>query len=116
LTCRLPDTATGEDTIVVTLNGRAQAQIEIACDWATWDINLPGEMLRDGLNEIGIEWPMPQFASRQKLEQVILDLSERRFPEFYPIFGEVHSFFACDARKEATTPLVEEEAAATVAG
>ena len=115
LTCRLPDTATGEDTIVVTLNGRPQAKIEIGCDWATWDINLPGEILRDGLNEVGIEWPMPQFASREKLEQVIVDLSERRFPEFYPIFGEIHSFFACDGRKEATTPLVEEEAA-TVAG
>jgi hypothetical protein len=97
LTCRLPNTAPCDDRISVGLNGTSQAEMIISRQWSPWEINLAGEIVRDGLNEVVVRWPVPEFESGEALEKVVMNLFnfwELKFPTFFPVFGEIHSFTA----------------------
>jgi len=110
LTCRLPKPAPREDKITIEFNGEPQVEIPVSTDWSSWDISLPGADVRDGLNEIVLRWPMPQFESAEALSKVTLELCQKKFPDLYPIFGEIHSFKAADGEPVATTqPEVQTE-------
>jgi hypothetical protein len=110
LVCRLPQSATRETTVSLELNGRLQGKLLIGRQWTTWDITVAGEDLRDGLNEIVVGWPIPEFEGSAALERVVLNMCERKFPDFYPVFGEIHSFTASDASTvKGTTMVVEPE-------
>jgi hypothetical protein len=73
-------------------------RIEPDREWGTWEIDLAGETVRDGLNELSVWWPTPEFPGGAALEKVKSNLFERELAEFYPIFGEIHSFTASDGR------------------
>jgi len=110
LTCRLPKPTPRETSIKLRLNGKPQVEIVIGSKWSTWDIDLPGAAVHDGLNEIAISWPMPEFETGKALAKARLKLIERKFPDFYPVFGEIHSFTASDGRPVSTTsPIVQIE-------
>jgi hypothetical protein len=94
LTCRLPEFAPREATISVECNGKPQVEITIAREWSSWEISLPGQVVRDDLNEIEVRWPMPEFRADEALGKVIMRLCQKKYPEFYPIFGEISSFTA----------------------
>jgi hypothetical protein len=94
LACRLPDSAAREAAISVELNAEPQVEILISREWSSWEIGLAGEAVRDGLNEVKVRWPIPEFASDEALERAVSNLYERKFPDFYPVFGEIHSFTA----------------------
>lgn len=110
LTCRLPKPAPREGKITIVCNGEPQVEINISTDWTAWNISLPGEAVRDGLNEILVHWPMPEFRSEEALSKVTLQLCYRKFPDFYPVFGEIHSFKASNGQPVATDlPIVQTE-------
>jgi hypothetical protein len=97
LTCRLPHTAQGEAKISVGLNGTSQAEMMISHQWSSWEIMLPGDIVREGLNEVEVWWPLPEFESSEALEKVVTNMFnfwELKFPTFFPVFGEIHSFTA----------------------
>lgn len=98
IACRLPQSAPAEASIFVELNARPQVEIVISGEWSAWEIDVSGEVVRDGLNEVTVRWPTPEFASAAALEKAVLDLYDRIIPEFYPVFGEIHSLIASDAR------------------
>lgn len=97
LTCRLPQD--NRASIFVALNGVLQAEMVVGDEWTTWDISLPGEIVREHLNEVVVSWPTPEFEGDVALERVISNMCERKFPGFYPVFGEIHSFTAAKATK-----------------
>jgi hypothetical protein len=107
LTCRLPK-QTREAAISVSLNGKPQVRVTVDSDWSTWEIDFPGDAVRNGLNEIAIGWPMPAFDAHQALETARLKLIEQKFPDFFPVFGEIHSFTASDGRRVSTSSLAAE--------
>ena len=94
LTCRLPQNASQERRISIELNGTRKAQFDINTQWSTWEITIPGTDVLEGLNEVILHWPMPEFRSDEDLSKATKDFSQHRFPEFYPYFGEIHSFTA----------------------
>lgn len=114
LTCRLPNQRPARGTIHVEVNGRGQREVEVSGEWQTWDITVAGEVTRDGLNEVGIRWPVPTFPGTKALHGVADALIERTFPEFYCEFGDIHTFTVSDGRKAVASPPapVEEEARA----
>ena len=114
LACRLPQSAKRDDMIGIEVNGRFQGEMVIGRNWTTWDIAVDGEALRDGLNEIVVRWPIPEFEGSAALERIMLSMCEKKFPEFYPIFGEIHSFTACDASSVKENTLVAEPELAVV--
>ena len=110
LTCRLPKPAPREGKITIDCNGEPQVEINVSTDWTSWNISLSGEAVRDGLNEILVHWPMPEFRSEEALGKVTLQLCYRKFPDLYPVFGEIHSFKAANGQPVATTlPIVQTE-------
>jgi hypothetical protein len=101
LTCRLPRDAETQDTMSVALNGRRQAEMVIDRAWRTWDLVVFSEVVREGLNEISIRWPLPDLPREQAPGLALAYLSEKKRPEFFCIFGEIHSFTACDAENSS---------------
>jgi hypothetical protein len=101
LTCRLPGgtpSRASRGDLLLTLNGRPQAQIAIGSAWETWDVEVPGEAVAEGVNEIAVRWPLPEFPGEPALRSVPGDLSgaagDRSLPELFPCFGEIHAFTA----------------------
>ena len=114
LTCRLPNNALGEVPISVGLNGTLQAEMMISRQWSSWEITLAGDIVREGLNKVTVRWPVPEFESGEALEKVVTNLFnfwELKFPNFFPVFGEIHSFTASGAPIISTTPAVQPELA-----
>jgi hypothetical protein len=99
LTCRLPSPAPAAGTVSLEVNRRPQAQLAVTHEWGTWELTLPGEAVREGLNEVTVRWPVPEFPGEKALDRVRPNLLERKFPDFYPVFGEIHSFTASDGLK-----------------
>ena len=118
LTCRLPKTAKGEATISVGLNGALQTEMIVSRQWSTWEIDLAGDIVRDGLNEVTVRWPVPEFEnSSEALERVVMNLFnfwELKFPNFFPVFGEIHSFTAGAAPVVSTNIPAAQHELATV--
>lgn len=98
LTCRLPGDAPSRGDLVLALNGRPQVKIEIGCAWETWDMVVPGEAVNEGLNEISLRWPLPEFPGERALESVCDDPGDIAHLELFPCFGEIHAFTAADGR------------------
>ena len=94
LTCRLHKPGPGEGKLTIALNGEPHVEITIGTEWTTWDITFPGEAVVDDLNEIAVRWPMPEFQSAEALSKVAMRLYQLKFPDFFPVFGEIHSFTA----------------------
>jgi hypothetical protein len=105
LTCRLPKLSLDGGNISVECNGKPQVEITISKEWSSWAITVPGEAVRDGLNEIKVHWPIPDFRTDEALSEVINKLCQNKYPEFYPIFGEIHSFTASSVAEVAESPL-----------
>lgn len=114
LTCRLPPTASQERKISIELNGKYEVEFDIDSQWGTWEIAVPGPDVVDGLNEVVVRWPIPEFRSEEALRQATTALCQRRFPEFYPYFGEIHSFTASSGQKVPAELPVGEEVMAEV--
>jgi hypothetical protein len=92
LTCRLPAHSPPGATVSLELNGSEQARFEVVHGWRSWDVAIDGSAVTDGLNEITLGWPVPDFPGEEELGTVVEDLVSGVYPEFYSSFGEIHSF------------------------
>ena len=115
LTCRLPKYSLDEGKISVDCNGRPQVEMTITKAWSSWDITVPGEVIHDGVNEIEVHWPIPHFHTDEALDEVIKRLCQMKYPEYYPIFGEVHVFTASSVAHVAESPRELKEVAVSQA-
>ena len=110
LTCRLSKLSLDEGKISIVCNGKPQVEIVIGKQWASWEIRIAGDVVRDGINEIEVHWPIPKFRTAEALSEVLPRLCQKKYPEYYPIFGEIHSFTAADGSKVSTNlPTVQVE-------
>jgi hypothetical protein len=93
LTSRLPDITT-DNTISLFLNGNHIGDANLDRQWNTFDIITEDGAMREGLNEIVIRWPEPLFAGLRRLENAAADLIQGFVPDFFQVFGEIHSLIA----------------------
>jgi hypothetical protein len=100
LTCRLPQGGQASGDVAIEVNGTRLGELAVSREWESWQITVGEELVRDGLNEIVIHWPLPEFPGEQTLAVTFDHLvDEGIYPDFYPVFGEIHAFVASDARK-----------------
>jgi len=104
LTCRLPKFAADKGKISIDCNGKPQVELAVSKDWSAWDITIPGEAIQDGVNEIEVHWPIPDFRTNEALSEVIVKLCQTRYPEYFPIFGDIHIFTASSVAHAAESP------------
>ncbi|PYP84776.1 MAG: hypothetical protein DMG65_21860 [Candidatus Angelobacter sp. Gp1-AA117] len=114
LACRLPNLELTAGVMSLLVNGECVGKTLITRDWETWDFTAAGDLVKDGLNEVVVRWPMPIFPGLKPLETVVSDLMERIYPEFFCVFGEIHSLVASDARKTSAVEFREELSAVEV--
>lgn len=96
LACRLPVDGKSETT-VIEVNGTLLGEMSVGQRWQTWDVLASEDIVRDGINQVIIRWPTPDYSAEQSLERAATELiDEKAFPELFPVFGEIHSFIASD--------------------
>lgn len=94
LTCRLPPGERREGAVSLRINDAPQGQIAIDSHWSTWQIVVSGTAVVDGVNELAIRWPMPEFPGQAALDAAADDVLLGFVMEPYPVFGEVHALTA----------------------
>jgi hypothetical protein len=95
LTCRMAMPCTSPPILFIDVNSRRQAEVEIGFAWMTWDIELAGDAVNDGPNEIVLHWPTPEFQGTTLIEKAAKSIFEKASPELYCVFGQIHSFSIC---------------------
>ena len=105
MTCRLSRFSPDEGKISVDCNGKPQVEMTIDKEWSSWEITVPGDVVHDGLNEIEVHWPIPsQFPTGEVLNELIIKMCQLRYPQYYPIYGEIHAFTASSVAHVAERP------------
>jgi len=105
MTARLSKYADDEGRITLDCNGKPQVELNLSREWSAWTMTIPGDVVRDGLNVIEIHWPIPdKFRTDDALAEVMSKMCQLKYPEYYPIFGEIHVFTASNAAQVAETP------------
>ena len=87
--CRTPHLLEG--AVRVEINGRCETKLCCGRNWTAWEISISGKHVVDGLNEITVHWPMPDFPGSDAFSTIFADLADRLFPEFLCLFGEIES-------------------------
>ena len=100
LVCRLPGPGQPQEGVCVEVNGKPIGEAAVGRKWETWEISVAGDVTRDGLNEVVVRWPIPEFPGDAAVGQVAADMLHGIHPTLFPIFGEIHSFVATDGRKQ----------------
>jgi hypothetical protein len=116
MTCRLSKHSPDEGKISVDCNGTPQVEMTVNKEWSSWDIAVPGDVVHDGLNEIEVHWPIPtQFPTAEILNDLITRMCQLRYPQYYPIYGEIHAFSASSVAHAVESPHELEEVAVSQA-
>ncbi len=96
LTCRVPAIGREPVSLSVRVNRDFCVAIKATSDWKNYEFVIPANLTRRGVNEISIEWPgVPQVCDNS-LNKVADDLEAGKQPEYYFVFGEIHSFSILD--------------------
>jgi hypothetical protein len=107
LTSRIKSPGRSNDVVTVEVNGAVLGKLSIGRQWETVDITVGGETILDGVNEVAVRWPTPEFPGRSGLESAADAMLEQRQPEFYPVWGEIHSFTASQVCRAPVRPSSE---------
>jgi hypothetical protein len=99
ITARVPNPTASTDPVAIQVNGIVVARIPVGREWESWEVMVSANTVNDGINEVIVRWPMPEFPGKAGYLGVIHDLAEESIPEFFCIFGEIHTFTASDGRK-----------------
>jgi hypothetical protein len=84
ITWRIPHAAGTEETVAMRINGQPIGALAGGPGWTRHEIAVPDGVLRDGVNEIALEWPTPTFRGEGAAFAAI--------PELYCSYGDVHTF------------------------
>lgn len=91
LTVKVPDVPP-EQTISLRVNGTPLAEIPATDHWTTRNISAPANLLRSGLNEVEIAWPMTVWSPEKQRDHIAECLKAGVPTDITPIFGFIHSF------------------------
>ena len=91
ITVKVPDTAP-DQTISVRVNGTPLIEIPATDRWTTKTFSAPANLLRSGVNEVEIGWPMTFWSPEKQREHIADCLKAGVSAEITPIFGLIHSF------------------------
>jgi hypothetical protein len=91
LTVKAPETAP-DQTISLRVNGAPLVEIPATDRWTTKTFSAPANLLRRGLNEVEVRWPLTAWSREMQQEHIAECLEAGELAEITPIFGLIHSF------------------------
>jgi hypothetical protein len=93
LTYRIPASVDSAASAAVTVNGLPIGQLDDVGHWSTATLPVPGQALRQGVNWVTIDWPVPACDATAAVASDAALLDQRRFPEVLPVFGALFDAF-----------------------
>jgi hypothetical protein len=97
ITWRIPCAAGTEEVVAVRINDQPIGALADGTGWTRHEITVPDGVLRDGVNEIALEWPTPAFPGEVAMQPA----ASGAIPELYCSYGDVHTFSAMSAHLAA---------------
>jgi hypothetical protein len=99
LVYRTPGKGSGDQRIIVRINGSAAAigEMPLVDSWARYTFSIDARLIHTGLNRLTIDWPYPQvpMAGPERLTgNSFLDM-------LFPVLGEIWSFTAIRSQADA---------------
>ena len=94
ITYRLPPGGPREAEALVEMNGRVCTALMATQRWASARIQLPAELVREGVNELLIRWPAIAGDGDAELVRAADRIELGRPFEFYPCYGHLHALVA----------------------
>jgi hypothetical protein len=91
--CARLDDGQPEGELIVYVNGIEVARTTVGTRWRTWDVKMPANAIRRGINDITVRWPR-EIVENGRMDRAVGQLERGIKPELYPVFGEVHSLWA----------------------
>lgn len=95
-TYRVPALPGSDGVVEIDVNGHRLAHAPVSKTWQTLELNILNNYVVDGLNEIVITWPNGDGYSETALNWAADALQARQVPQFYRLFGEIHSLLVFD--------------------
>jgi len=91
VTMKVPESRP-DQTISLRLNGALLIEIPATERWNTSRFTAPARLVRAGLNQLEIRWPMSAWSGDQHAERVAELVEVGEAVEVTPMFGFIHSF------------------------
>jgi len=102
-TYRMPAYVPLESSLQVEVNGNKIISLQASHTWRTEKIAIPSKNIISPLNRIVIRWPSSlvlDFSSDSIVETNAANIEDGKYPDLFPVFGEIHSFYASNERFE----------------
>jgi hypothetical protein len=93
-TARISDIGTRKRFASLYLNATKIASYGVSSRWRKYEVEIPGDLLAEGLNTILIQWPKRSWAIKERIIHILGQVESDRSFEMWPIYGELHSFKA----------------------
>jgi len=95
ITLRVPELHACTGLATILLNGVCLGQLEVSDKWSDHTIIIPGELIAEDINELSIQWPVPENIGEP------IPIARRAAPDPYAmidaayyVFGEIYRFTA----------------------
>jgi hypothetical protein len=93
LTFRVPG-GNGQQRLQVEVNGQRVLDADAGAPWSTCRFSVGGDNVRRGVNEVVVRWPAPTIEGSDGIKRAAESIEHGMVPDFYPVYGEIHSFTA----------------------
>jgi hypothetical protein len=91
--CARLDRGQSEGVLTLRINASETLRMSVSERWRSWEFTIPPEAIHRGINEIILRWPTT-ITEDGRVARAIDQLERGLTPELFPVFGEVHSFWA----------------------
>lgn len=100
VTLRLPQSDLLDSSglvVSIFLNGKPIQEFRANRHWKTFEFDVAGDLVLDGINRVSIHWPIECAQRKMAIADAADSVSSGRTPELFPVFGHVYTFTASNA-------------------
>jgi hypothetical protein len=94
ITWRIPHATRNGESVQVRINQHPVGFLLGGTTWTRHEITVPESLVRDGLNQVVLEWPSPAFPGSAAIQAASETIAFGATPDLYCSFGDVHAFTA----------------------
>ncbi|WP_132038529.1 SGNH/GDSL hydrolase family protein [Kineothrix alysoides] len=92
LVCQVNNGNKNPKKIKIFINEHEISSSEIVCGWNKLKVYISEKFVKEGMNDIRIEWPSLDADMRIQENKVIEEIEKGIIPELVPVYGEIHKF------------------------
>jgi hypothetical protein len=95
LTYRVPGAKIDNEKVLFQVNDSIEEELPASDQWQTFSLGISKESLKDGINEIILQWPPDiKYDKHKKKDHSSINWRVLLNERMYPVYGEIHTFTA----------------------